>query len=551
MLIVSDEFRAAMTAPVRAFAATVKLQEDANNPNNISVYSHEDRIKKIEIQRVGDNSKFFGYGVCQRLSINMVDLPDEITPISHSSIKINIGIKVEDGSYEYVSYPTFYMSEKNRHEEEGDITLTAYDKIYDLSNHTVSELNLSAPYTLKQFIEACAAVLGLSVYYDGLSSSDSMLKLSYQEGANFEGKENLRDALNAAAEATQTIYFIDYDDRLRLKRLDVSGGSVASISPEDYFKFSHSDSRRLTKVAHITELGDNVESESTITGTTQYVRNNPFWELRDDIAEIVTTAAANVYGLTVHQFDCSWRGFPLLEIGDKIELQQVNVDGSVENSYILDDVITYDGGYTQETQWTYQNSDAETEAAPANIGDALGQTYAKVDKINREITLVASRVDENASEIGSLIVNTNSISASVETVQNNIDASSEEIAGQIETLTKRVDAVMTDEEINFKISTALENGVTSVTTETGYTFNEDGLTVSKSGSEMTTTISEDGMSITRSGEEVLRADNEGVKAEDLHATTYLIIGTNSRFEDYTNANGEPRTGCFWIGAVGA
>ena len=39
------------------------------------------------------------------------------------------------------------------------------------------------------------------------------------------------------------------------------------------------------------------------------------------------------------------------------------------------------------------------------------------------------------------------------------------------------------------------------------------------------------------------ADNLGVKAEDLHATTYLIIGNNSRLEDY-NTN---RTGCFWIG----
>ncbi|MBQ8763148.1 MAG: hypothetical protein IJZ07_03505 [Clostridia bacterium] len=55
------------------------------------------------------------------------------------------------------------------------------------------------------------------------------------------------------------------------------------------------------------------------------------------------------------------------------------------------------------------------------------------------------------------------------------------------------------------------------------------------------------MSVYKNEEEVLTANNEGVKAANLHATTYLIIGNYSRFEDYTNADGEARTGCFWIG----
>lgn len=81
-----------------------------------------------------------------------------------------------------------------------------------------------------------------------------------------------------------------------------------------------------------------------------------------------------------------------------------------------------------------------------------------------------------------------------------------------------------------------------VTTATGFTFNEEGLTVSKTGSEMETQITEDGMTVSKNGSVVLTANNIGVDAVNLHATTYLIIGQNSRFEDY---NG--RTGCFWIG----
>ena len=90
----------------------------------------------------------------------------------------------------------------------------------------------------------------------------------------------------------------------------------------------------------------------------------------------------------------------------------------------------------------------------------------------------------------------------------------------------------------------LSSGVNKVTTTTGFTFNQDGLTISKSNVDITTDISEDGMRVSKDGQVVLTADNNGVEALNLHATTYLIIGENSRFEDYDNGS---RTGCFWIG----
>ena len=59
---------------------------------------------------------------------------------------------------------------------------------------------------------------------------------------------------------------------------------------------------------------------------------------------------------------------------------------------------------------------------------------------------------------------------------------------------------------------------------------------------MSTQITEDGMTIDKNGTEVLKADNQGVIAQDLHAVTYLWIGDNSRFEDQGS-----RTACFWMG----
>lgn len=102
------------------------------------------------------------------------------------------------------------------------------------------------------------------------------------------------------------------------------------------------------------------------------------------------------------------------------------------------------------------------------------------------------------------------------------------------------------ESLEFKVMSIQKGGVEQVVTSTGYRFDSDGMTITKSGEEMTNVIDNTGMSVKRSGENILTANNKGVDAVNLHAKTYLIIGAGdgrSRFEDYlTN-----RTGCFWIG----
>ena len=54
------------------------------------------------------------------------------------------------------------------------------------------------------------------------------------------------------------------------------------------------------------------------------------------------------------------------------------------------------------------------------------------------------------------------------------------------------------------------------------------------------------MKIYKNDDIMLTANNQGVDAKNLHATTYLIIGGNSRMEDFVE-NGNKRTAVFWIG----
>ena len=262
--------------------------------------------------------------------------------------------------------------------------------------------------------------------------------------------------------------------------------------------------------------------------------------MAEDVGAHLEALIASVGGLTINQFECSWRGNPLLEIGDKIAL--TTKDGNTVISYVLNDVITYNGGLEQETQWSYNNSDTETETNPGTLGEALKQTFARVDKANKEIELVAKETSNTNEAVSEILLTTDGITQSVSSLETKLEESVSGVREELETVSQRVDMAVTSEEVEIKIATEIANGVNKVETATGYVFNEEGLTVSKSDSEMETQITEDGMTVYKNEEAVLTANNSGVEALNLHATTYLIIGTNSRFEDY----GE-RTGCFWIG----
>ena len=518
MLNAEQCFLDCINSPVRNVRARVELY---NGSTLISTFKYTDRLKSFTVERVGEG-KFFGFGICQRLNVKIIDKDRELDITTANTFNVAFGT---NNSYIY-PFPVFQVSEVHRDEATNELSITAYDVIYQATNHTVAELGLIPPYTIKGVAEACASLFGVSLGVVNIPEEDNVFNTEYAEGANFEGTDNIREALNDIAEATQTIYYIDNNQQLIFKRLDITGNPVATIDKSKYFTFSSSDNRRLSAICHATELGDNVIAQLEISGSTQYVRDNAFWELRDNIQTFVNNALAAVGNLTINQFICQWRGNYLIEIGDKIGL--ITKDNETVYSYLLNNTISYDGSFNQATQWNFDIDGAETDTNPATLGDALRQTYARVDKVNKQINLVVSnnetltnRIEDTEAQIG----NTNI---------------------QIQKITNKVNAQLTPNDVRIEIEKAVqERGeINSVITATGYVFNESGLNISKADSEINTIISEDGMKIIKDTDIVLTANNTGVDAKNLHATTYLIVGANSRFEDYDDNS---RTGCFWIG----
>ena len=275
--------------------------------------------------------------------------------------------------------------------------------------------------------------------------------------------------------------------------------------------------------------------------------DNPFYELRLDTHTLLEAGAEHMLGLTVNQFECDWRGNYLLEIGDKLALECK--DGTYAYSYLLEDKFLFNGAIEQQTEWKWDETQNEDEgnSAPTTIGEALNQTTAKVDKVEKEIILIVKDMEEYPHRMTEIEQTSSAIKQEVTEVNAELDA----VNDTITELEMKVTHTVTSEQVQIQIENTIKDlgdiEISEVTTKTGFTFNAEGLSIEKSGSEMGTFVTEDGMTITRSHEEVLRVSNEGVMAEDLHATTYLIIGLNSRFEDFDNNR---RTGCFWVGEGG-
>ena len=584
----------AMTSPVRKIDLDVALYDGATfvvrlEPDTV--------LQELTIERVGEDSKFFGFGICQKINVKAIDVDKELDITTNYRLTIRYTYVPDPNSYISQQIgPDFYVTRVIRDELTNALSITAYDRLYWASNHTVSELGERTNFTLPSYATSCAGLIGVeSVEFRDIEPSDPSLIHSYAQ-ANFSGTESIRDALDDIEEATQSIYWLNYQNKLVFSRPNRDGLADLTINKSNYIDLDSSDNRRLSTIAHVTALGDNISATTGQIGTTQYIRDNAFWSLVDGttLGGYLDEAIEAVGNMTINQFDCSWRGDIRMEPGDKINL--INKENETVTSYLFDDILTYSGILSQESAWSYNEDTTESATNSSSLGEVLKNTAATVDKVNQEITLVVEQTQQMSSQVtqvteemgqletqvGDLAETTGGFEGQINDMQTAVDGMQTEVDNAVQTVTtvqtqmsqlqlnvdgisaevydnqtniddmgiviseinQKVDAGISATDVEIMIQESLYDGVQEVTTETGYTFDKDGLTISKSDSDLSTQITENGLTINRNDDTVLTVNDVGVEARNLHATTYLIIGLNSRFEDY---NDKTRIGCFWIG----
>lgn len=232
----------------------------------LDTYKNTGIIKSISIERVGESSKFFGFGVSTKIKVELINNGNlDISTIN--DFKTYIGLLDSDSTI-YIAYPKTSVTEVHKDEIKGTLSITSYDVLEKLKQHYFSEVSITN-YTIKELIEAIAELIGFEVVVPNIDLFD----LSYEEGANFEGTETLKDIFDDVAEATGTIYFVNYEDKVVFKRLDRDSEAVETIDKSLYIELETSTNRRLQTIASVTDLGDNISASTSMIGTTQYIRH--------------------------------------------------------------------------------------------------------------------------------------------------------------------------------------------------------------------------------------------------------------------------------------
>ena len=223
------------------------------------------------------------------------------------------------------------------------------------------------------------------------------------------------------------------------------------------------------------------ETSSDETLDTLYLNAaNPYISTQSQVEAIYDKLKDfEIDSVTVSNF---FLGNPAIDPYDIIEVyEDDDVDEPVIFRTLANNYYTFNGKHTQ-TLDTQIGVEQRTENVSKN-SEATFQKWARtnIDNANAQINIQAGRIDDNEGQITELQINSEQLAANVQKIGTHID----------------------------------ENGnVTEVTTTTGFTFNADGLNISKSDSSFNAVHTNEG-TYYRDGEDTIsETTKDGVMSKD-------------------------------------
>lgn len=180
-----------------------------------------------------------------------------------------------------------------------------------------------------------------------------------------------------------------------------------------------------------------------------------------------------------------------------------------------------------------------TETLKALSGKMM-ELRKNVEKLSVKATDIQTGMEKNAEAVQTQ-------NAEISVLADSIYAELSKQVQELGTVRENIASVKTTaDEVAIQVKSIQNDGVSSVKTTMGYTFNDLGLTIAKEGDEIASHLGNEGLTVNRSNDVMLKADANGVIATDVTVNNYLIIG-HSRFEEYSDGTDDQRTGLFWIG----
>ena len=109
-----------------------------------------------------------------------------------------------------------------------------------------------------------------------------------------------------------------------------------------------------------------------------------------------------------------------------------------------------------------------------------------IDETRKDVDAVESSLRKEITEQATTLTRTTEevVIKATESVRSDLDSSVEDINDSVSELSRQLEMKIDASAVNIVVQEEVAKGVTKVQTQTGYTFDDEGLKISKSGEEM-------------------------------------------------------------------
>lgn len=379
-----------------------------------------DKIIKIQISATPYvDYQLIGQAPAKKIHINLYGTNYDLT---NKEISVTTTMIYDDNTTETLNLGTYLMTSDYESQVKDQCSYTGYDYMIKFDT-TYNDEGLNYPCTLQDVLNNICTQNNIELHSINITNGNLVVN-----GNNFDGAFTYRDVIKQIAQVSGTFAYIDRFNKLHIDNLDkvgATGGTILQfplqgtlqtdsdtsqdnykdeITPS-YYMADFKSSRLYGPVNKIqitqTDVEDATYKEDAQSisrnGIQTITINDNFFlgtiDAREYAIENLWTA---LYGLTYIPFNSTYLGFPYLEMGDLIEVEQL--DGTTIESYVFNYTFTYNGGYmgTLETPTITRTQ----EAYPSNsIEQRMGKYGFEVDRANKEVRAVAEDLSGVQAEL--------------------------------------------------------------------------------------------------------------------------------------------------------
>ena len=343
MIAVSNDFKNAMKQPIKELDAYIELIDGNRITSADDLISFKvscetsmckTAMRKLECKYLGEHNLLGQW------------------------VHIGFGVKIADGTFEYLDYGSFLITEITITKDTGITQIIGYDKMIS-SMKPYTKISIDYPVNLFDYTQKLCGDCGLVLGNDTFINHDWLINQELWENIN---GITYRDILVQIAQVTCSTCIISNDDKVYFKPITNTGEQLTydnmkklKLEP----KYGEINSIVLSRTPQEDNIYKKDDESIDINGLTEFkIENNEI--IDKDRDSVINTIYDGLFGISYYPFETTTEGLGWYEIADNFDV--INDVGDVFNTSLFNFSITVDGGIKEilktiadtKTQTQYQ-----------------------------------------------------------------------------------------------------------------------------------------------------------------------------------------------------